>query len=183
MTRGAIPDLHHPHSLVDNLPAAYKADEFTRRFVASFDDVLAPVLATVDHVDCYLDPRLAPPDFLPWLAGWVGIDLDHNWSDAQQRRLIATGVRRHAWRGTTHGLVDLVTQYLGLPDADVDVEESGAAAWAATPNAALPGSFPPTVTVTVRSARPDDVDMVRLRDLVTSAVPAHVRLDVRVVAT
>ena len=72
--RAAIPGLVTAQPLIGRLPALYAQDGFTGRFAAGFDEVLAPVLATLDCIEAYWDARLAPEDFLDLLAAWVGAD-------------------------------------------------------------------------------------------------------------
>ena len=79
MSRGHLPDLVSPHPLGERLPALYQEDSFTQRLLAAMDQVLAPVLGSLDSLDAYLDPSLAPEDFLHWLAGWLGFALDESW--------------------------------------------------------------------------------------------------------
>lgn len=172
--RGLIEGLANPHPLAMELPSPYQGESFTERFLSVFDDAMAPVLSTLDNVDSYLAPALTPPDFLPWLAGWVGVELDENWSEAQQRRLVAEAVRLMSWRGTQRGMVDLVCNYLDLDPADIEVTDSGGVAWSATPNGEPSGSSPARLQVTVRAPVPEDIDVARLRRLVASAIPAHV---------
>lgn len=181
--RGRLPDLVNPHPLVTGLPALYQDDDLTRRFLAVLDDHLAPLLTTMDTVDAYLDPALTPPDFLAWLAGWVGVELDENWSLPQQRRLVAVAVQLLQWRGTRRGMVDLIRHFLDLDAEDIDVEDSGGVAWSASPGGDVPGSVPATLRVRVRAADGATVDVQRLRRLVAEATPAHVRHDVEVVTT
>ena len=66
--RGAIPGLDTSVPFGPMLPAIYQEDEFSMRFVAGFDDVLAPVLLALDCLIDYFDPALTPTDFLEWLA-------------------------------------------------------------------------------------------------------------------
>ncbi|MDQ1374536.1 MAG: hypothetical protein QOJ09_1874, partial [Actinomycetota bacterium] len=82
------------------LPALYQDDDFALRFTAGLDDVAAPALAVLDNLTAYFDPLLAPSDFLPWLAGWVGIALDENWPEARQRALVARAGELYRSRGT-----------------------------------------------------------------------------------
>lgn len=181
--RGLVPGLVNPYPLVIHLPAAYQGEAFTEQFLSVFDEALAPLLTTLDTIDAYLDPALTPPDFLAWLAGWIGIELDENWSEAQQRRLIAEAVGLLQWRGTRRGMVDLIRHYLGVEADQVDVEETGGVAWSATPDGAIPGSSPARVVVRVRLAEPEQLDMGRLESLISGTVPAHVLQEVEVVAT
>lgn len=181
--RGMINGLANPYPLITSMPSAYQEDHFTDRFLSTFDDVLAPVLSTLDNIDAYLDPWLCPPDFLPWMASWVGVEIDENWSEEQQRRLVATAVDLLQWGGTRRGTIDLIRAFLGIEADRIEVEDSGGVAWSVTPGAALPGTAPPTVTVRVRSDAKGDVDERRLERLVRMSEPAHVATTVQVVTS
>lgn len=178
--RGTIPGLVNPDPLSLSLPALYQGESFGERFLSVFDDLIAPILSTLETQAAYLDPDLTPPDFLPWLAGWVGLELDENWSEDQQRRMVAGAVALLQWRGTRRGTVDLIRSYLGIAEEQVEVEDSGGVAWSPTPNGPVPGTTPPRVKVTVRAPDPAQVDMSRLERLVADAVPAHVAHEVEV---
>ena len=71
-SRGMVAGLASPAPLLHRLPGVLQDDEFTQRFVRAFDDAYAPILTTLDSLACYFDPHLAPPDFVDFLAGWVG---------------------------------------------------------------------------------------------------------------
>ena len=75
--RGLVAGLDGTHPLGPALPALYQEDVTAQRFLSAFDDALAPILCTLDNIDAYFDPRLAPEDFLDWLGGWVGLSLLH----------------------------------------------------------------------------------------------------------
>ena len=77
--RGMVAGLASPHPLGAALPALYQEDAFAQRLTASLDEVLSPIFASLDGLASYLDPALAPDDFLDWLAGWVGVSLDETW--------------------------------------------------------------------------------------------------------
>jgi phage tail-like protein len=169
--RGEIEGLVTPVPLIEQLPAIFQEDEFTRRFTAAFDDVLAPVIATLDCIDAYIDPMLSPFDFLEWLAGWVGLAIDEDWPLARQRTFVSEAVTVYRLRGTAAGLkaeVEIYTQ------GTVDVIESGACIWSSTPQTAPPGSAPPSVYVRAAVPDPDRVSRAGLEAIVTAAKPAHV---------
>ncbi|WP_052668088.1 phage tail protein [Nitriliruptor alkaliphilus] len=180
--RGMVPDLVNPYPLALSMPAPYQGDSFTERFLSVFDDLIAPVLATLDSIDAYLDPWLTPPDFLPWLATWVGAELDENWSEEQQRRLVATAVGLLQWRGTKRGTVDLINHFLGADVERIELEDSGGVAWSPTPRTAPPGTPRATLTVRVHVPDPEAVDVARLERLVVASEPAHVASRVEIVA-
>jgi phage tail-like protein len=168
--RAAVPGLPSPHPLTERLPAVFQEDEFTLRFVSAFDDLLAPVFATLDCFDAYLDPSLAPPDLLAWLATWVALDLDEPGRD-----LVRHAVTLHRWRGTRRGLVERVRLLTG---GEVEVADTGGCSWSNEPGTPIRGEDPPRVDVTVRASGP--VDLPRLRAAVAAAVPAHVTTTVEV---
>jgi hypothetical protein len=75
--RGAARDLVNPHPLAAHLPGIYQEDDgLALAMAAGLDEVLAPIFAVLDSLDAYFDPRLAPEDFLGWVAGWLAIRLD-----------------------------------------------------------------------------------------------------------
>jgi phage tail-like protein len=176
--RKGIAGLPSAHPIGHNLPAVYLDDDFTQRLTAAFDEVLAPVLTTLDCLAAYLDPRLAPPDLLEWLAHWVALTLDDAWPVAQRRELIANGVNLHRWRGTQQGLAAHVALLTG---AEVEVVDSGGCTWSAEPQAQLPGERTPWIEIRVRVSSVSAVDSKRLVATVTDALPAHVPATVRVV--
>jgi phage tail-like protein len=175
--RTSVTGVRSPHPIGERLPAVYLDDDFTQRFTAALDGVLAPVFTTLDCFAGYLDPRLAPEDFLDWLANWVALDLDEGWSPEQRRALIAKAVELHRWRGTRRGLAEHVRLLTG---GEVEVTDSGGCTSADRPNAPLPGTGPAQVVVRVRVPSLESVDQRRLRAAVSDVVPAHVRITVDV---
>ncbi|MGH9269114.1 MAG: phage tail protein, partial [Acidimicrobiales bacterium] len=103
--RGAVTGLPTPHPLTGFLPAVFQEDPFTVAFTAGLDEVLAPALLALDNLEAYIDPWVAPEDFVEWLAGWVGLVLDENWPLERRRAVIASAVAGFRHRGTVAGLV------------------------------------------------------------------------------
>ena len=97
--RGPIDGLDTPHPLGAALPGLFQDDDFAQRFTSALDAVLSPVFCTLDNLEAYFDPTLAPRDFVAWLAGWVGLTLDENWPVERQRALIAEAAQLYRWRG------------------------------------------------------------------------------------
>ncbi|HKT00643.1 MAG TPA: phage tail protein [Rugosimonospora sp.] len=176
--RKGIAGLPTAHPIGHNLPAVYLDDDFTQRLTAACDEVLAPVLTTLDCFAAYLDPRLAPPDLLDWLAEWVALAVDDSWPEQQRRELIANGVELHRWRGTRRGLAAHVELLTG---AEVEVVDSGGCTWSPRPEGPLPGESRPWIEIRVRVSSVAAVDSKRLVATVTDALPAHVPATVRVV--
>ncbi|MCS7477630.1 phage tail protein [Umezawaea endophytica] len=165
--------------LGERLPGVYVEDLFTQRFTAALDEVLAPVFATLDCFAGYLDPRLAPEDFLDWLASWVALDVGEGWTVERRRELVAKAVDLHRWRGTGRGLADHVALLTG---GEVEVVDSGGCTSTDQPGLPLPDTGPPSVVVRVRVPDPAAVDVAHLTSAVVGAVPAHVTVHVEVIA-
>ena len=169
--RGLVVDLPAAHPLQRSLPGIYQEDELTAALTAAFDDTLAPVLTTIDNFAAYLDPALAPDDFLDWLAGWVGIVLDETWSVERQRALIALATQLYRRRGTPGGLAMHVRL---LAAGEVVVTDSGGVSWSATPGSPPPGDPSFSATIRVRPPKKGQLAVARLDAIVASAKPAHV---------
>jgi phage tail-like protein len=179
--RGMVTGLRSAAPLENRLPAVLRDDELMRRFIAAFDDVLAPVLATLDGLPAYFDPQLAPADFLDWLSEWVGIRMDGTWLLEQRRDIVARAVAVHRGRGTPSGIADAVR--LTVTGAvDVTVHDNGGAAWSASPGAQFPGQPEAFLDVVVTAESVDAVDLRRLNSIITSVKPAHVPHRVKVKA-
>ncbi|MGD9997629.1 MAG: phage tail protein [Ilumatobacteraceae bacterium] len=169
--RGTIPGLQSPVPIAGLLPGIYHDDEFTRQFTGGMDDVLAPVFATLDCLDAYVDPWLTPEDFLEWLAGWVGVVIDEGWPLDRSRAVIANIAELYRWRGTVRGLTAELAIYTG---GQVEIAESGGAAWSLTPGAELPGADEPRLAVRISVEDPSSVDERTVDRMVAAAKPAHV---------
>jgi len=159
------------------LPGVYLDDTLAQRFTEGLDTVLAPVFLTLDCLDAYLDPWLTPQDFLPWLASWLGIELDETWPEARRRAMVATASGLHRDHGTHRGLVAYLRVLTG---GEVELTESGGTRWSAEPGASLPGMPTPQLQVTVRVSDPDAINLARLEQAVRDARPAHLPYRVQV---
>ena len=63
---------------------------------------------------------MCEPKFLPWLASWVGFELDESLPVHQQRELVRRAIRLMRTRGTRQGIEEMVRV---LTSAPVRVEE------------------------------------------------------------
>ena len=171
-------DLISPHPLGPALPAIFQEDGFAMRLAGGFDDVLAPIMATIDNLDAYIDSNYAPEDFLDWLASWVGLAVDETWELVRRRALVARAVELYRVRGTLAGLASLIEL---VTTGTVEIVDNGGTAWSAKAGTKPPGTSTPGVAVRVRVKDPKKVDVARLERLVASAKPAHVPHAVEVV--
>jgi hypothetical protein len=74
------------------LPAVYHRDELMGRFLMLFESFWDPIEKQIAYMHDYLDPRMTPSEFLPWLASWFSLVLDDHCPEAQRRELIRQAV-------------------------------------------------------------------------------------------
>jgi phage tail-like protein len=183
--------LVNPHPLAETLPGVYRdawldeqrrtaREPFGTRFISALDDVLAPVLATLDSFEGYLDPTTTSEDFLVWLGEWVAASVDAGWSEDRRRAFVARASELYRRRGTAAGLHDHVQIHTG---GTVEIVENGASSWSAKPEGKFPGSPEPVVVVRVIVDDPDSIDKTKLEAIVHASKPAHVVHRVEVVAS
>lgn len=183
--RGALAGVATRHPIVGTLPALLQDDPFLQRFTAGLDDLLVPFLATLDSLHGYVDPALAPEDFLGWLAGWVGLDLDPRWPVGVRRALLGRAAEVQDARGTLAGLRAELALLTGCP---VEVCEPGGVVSSRSAGTTLPETAGgrPAVVVRVLEAPAELLDpageaRARLDRAVRAAVPAHLPVSVEVV--
>jgi phage tail-like protein len=159
----------------------WRRRNFATRFMSAFDGGLAPVLATLDNIDAYFDPRLAPEDFVDWLSGWVGLTPNQRWPLRRRRDYVARAARLFRRWGTVRGVKEFVAIFAGVHQDDVTIEENGGVATSPTPGGDLPGRPEPRMKVTVKVADPSTFDVELLTQVVKAARPAHLVAEVEVV--
>jgi phage tail-like protein len=170
--RGFVAELASPHPLANTLPSMLREDQFASSLCASFDELLAPVQLTLDTFGSYLDPAITPEDMIPWLAQWLGLDVDGGVEQTRRRYELQIAGSINVTRGTRRSIELAVESALGLP---VEVTESGAARWSPSSGGSLPGDPDAAVRVIVRAGPRVEVDVDRLDAMVRSVIPAHVR--------
>lgn len=109
--------------LVGQLPMGMLDDGFFLRFVSMFEEVATTLLDDVDNIPHLVDPTVAPPEMVRWLASWIGLaPIDSSIDEGLQRRLVRTASAGLAWRGTRGGLQRYLEATTGAP---AEVTESG----------------------------------------------------------
>ncbi len=176
--RGTPPGLASPHPIGEHLPGLYRDDAFTQRFTAAFDEVLAGALQVLDCFPAYLDPALAPEDFLEWIGSWVGATPDETWPLERRRAFVASATELFRMRGTAAGLAAHVAIFTG---GEVEIADPGAAGWSRDAGAAVPAGSSPDLFIRVRVKDPKAVPAARLEALIAASKPAHVPHRVEIV--
>ncbi len=119
-----------------HLPAIFGKDPVQRelldQLLSLFESFYGDVEEVIAHLSRYFDTEAVPTEWLPWLAGWLALDLDENWSAEQQRAAIASAMAMYDRRGTAAGLRAALRLFAGV-DAHV-VEPIAHAGWWALPS-------------------------------------------------
>ncbi|HEX8904332.1 MAG TPA: phage tail protein, partial [Longimicrobiaceae bacterium] len=95
--------------LREYLPAVWREDAgsawFMDRWLANVEGEFTAVEDRIAEAQVLFDPGTVPPEFLEWLAGWMGAALDAAWSQAKKRIFLAHAMEMFAGRGTREGLI------------------------------------------------------------------------------
>lgn len=139
---------------LEHLPALYNNDEMMGRFVMLFESFWKPIERQIEDMWVYMDARLTTSEFLPWLAGWIGLALDENWPEYKRRRLLLAAARLYRMRGTARGLIEYLEIYT---DREAEIHEQRAENFRLGPEAYLGpnialgrGNRPHTFTVSLQ---------------------------------
>ncbi|MGP3690557.1 phage tail protein [Streptomyces sp. IBSNAI002] len=167
--RGTVPDLVTPYPIGAYLPAVYQEDSFAQRFTSGLDDVLAPAIAVLDSLEAYADPDTTPEDFLPWLAGWLGIAVEETLPADARRARVKHAAESFVVRGTHAGLRAALHTLTG---AWLEVLDSGGVRCSDRSGGCTVTDAEPAVIVRLPQSLVHQREAVEA--LVAGAVPAHV---------
>ena len=165
-------------SWLEYLPAPYQANEFVGRFLQIPEQIFGPIERIVDSLAAYFDPRVTPPELLPWLAAWVGVELDENWPLKRRRLLVLWATRLYRWRGTRRGLREHLRLYTGQVPLIVENFDGARlgqdALLGVNTRIGRPTPQPHTIHVTVMADDPSQLDERILHQIIQLEKPAHV---------
>ena len=74
-----------------------------------------PIKEVIDALPKLFNSWSARPEFLPWLASWVALDLEPTWTEYQKRKLITEIVSIYRLRGLEAGLHAYLDIYVQTP--------------------------------------------------------------------
>lgn len=176
--------VHFPRrSSLRFLPAVYAEDaasrDFTARFLSIFDTIRDSVAARADDAAALFDPRATPaeapapgaPDFLSWLASWVGLTLDRALPVARRRELVRRAHELYTWRGTPRGVRLQVELYTGV--APLVLEHFKLRRWLYVGHARLGDTTTLWGDAVMRRLRLDQYSRVGDFELIDSGDPLH----------
>ncbi len=118
--------------LRDGVPDIYRRDfaalrdqppPFAMRFLHALEEVLDPIVATLDSLEAHLDVDLAPEHALAGLATWLGVDEVESLPAASRREAVRQAGALGRRRGTCAGLE--LALHLFFPAISLRVEDHG----------------------------------------------------------
>jgi phage tail-like protein len=119
LTDGAMDE----KALIKYLPAIYQEDDASRntleKYLSIFGSGLKESEDAISKVSRSFDPLSTPEEFLPWLAGWLSLDLYERMGE-RNREFIMNAVELYKWKGTARGLKLLVER---LTERRCDIRE------------------------------------------------------------
>lgn len=104
---GSLPEEKYTDTQVDEDPM--------RRFMFIFQHLMTSLTDRIDRLVDLTDPLLCDAKFLPWLASWVGFELDESLPVHQQRELVRRAIRLYRTRGTRGGIEEMVRVLTSAP--------------------------------------------------------------------
>jgi phage tail-like protein len=163
----------------DKVPALYQEDPLFMELCAALDELFAPMVTALDCFPAYLDPTLAPADFLDWLAGLVGVEPESADPIPRRRELIAGALAGYRVRGTVAGLRAAAAAAAGVP---VRLVDGGAVVWSTSRGTAPVPEFAPTVVITCTVPPDRDRRTVTeaVEDVVGAGLPVSCRLRIEI---
>lgn len=85
--------------MVDYLPAIYRGEDFTYRYLSIYNTMFQDMEAAIDDLPRLLDLNSAPPEMLAFLARWLCVDPEEGGGPQSPAAARARGVREHVHPG------------------------------------------------------------------------------------
>jgi phage tail-like protein len=172
--RQGVPDIYRR----DRAALQDQPPPFAMRFLHALEEVLDPIVATLDSLPAHLDVDLAPEHALAGLATWLGVD-DVEVLPAKQRR---EAVRRAGElarrRGTREGLELALSLF--FPDVVMRVNDHGGVVVGESADDAPPPARAASFDVVCDQSLPPETQMAVARCIESwKPVHAHYKLRVR----
>lgn len=100
-----------------DLPEIYRKemgkDSFLDRFLAIYQSIYDDISWQIKEFANCLDPGVAEPDMLRFIASWLDVEEPHMWTEGQLRRLLVHAKEFFEARGTGRGIEMFVELYTG----------------------------------------------------------------------
>lgn len=186
---GFLPEIHHMkiyagnRSFLSYLPTICQTsgrEGFLGRFLGMFEAVYQDLEERITDSTKQLDPMTAEPEFLRWLAKWVGISNAYLWQEDKLRLLLEGIVRKNLIRGTREYTEYMIEIFTGerpfiLEYGDIEEYRGNERAYRSLIQSYAHGPYEVNVLVreqTVPSLR----EQHALKKMIEDMKPAHIRM-------
>ena len=155
-----------------------KPAPFVIRFLHALEEVLDPIIATLDSLPAHLDVDLAPEHALAGLATWLGVDDVESLPAKQQREAVRRAGELARLRGTRAGLELALSLF--FPDLVMRVNDHGSVVVSESVEMSPPSAAVASFDVVVEQSLPPETQMAVARCIESwKPVQAHYKLRVR----
>lgn len=158
------------------LPAIYTDGDFGMRFLEGLEQVLDPIVATLDSLPAHFHAELAPDHALAGLAAWLGVEDVEGLPPEARREALRRAGELGRLRGTRAGLQLALRVF--FPGLELRIEDNGSVGVSTEPGPAPPA---PAASFSVYSDDPlgDDVQLAVARTI-ERWKPVHAQYRLRV---
>ncbi len=106
------------NSYLRYLPSVYQEDEgsrdFLERFLSLFETFLSNSEREIDRIARWFDADAVSGEYLRWLASWLAVAYDENWTETALRKLVKNIPALYRKRGTREGIEEMVELFTGI---------------------------------------------------------------------
>lgn len=112
-------------SFLKYLPEIYRGPEndFLKRYLSLFETLYQELDTKIRTSAGQLEPETAEPEFLRWMASWVGITQIHLWKEEKLRVLLQGIVKKNLIRGTKAYMKYMLEVFTGETPFFVEYED------------------------------------------------------------
>lgn len=186
---GFFPEIHHMkiyagnRSFLSYLPAIYQTggrEDFLGRFLGMFEAVYQDFEERIADSAKQLNPMTAEPEFLRWLAKWIGISNAHLWQEGRLRLLLDGIVRKNLIRGTREYTEHMISTFTGerpfiLEYGDIEEYRENTKAYKSMTQSYAHGPY--EVNVLVREQAVSSLrEQHALKKMIEDMKPAHIKM-------
>ncbi|MEA2148435.1 MAG: hypothetical protein QOD69_265 [Solirubrobacteraceae bacterium] len=171
--RNGVPDIYRRD-------ASARRDQpppFAMRFLQALEEVLDPIVATLDSLPAHLDVDLAPEHALAGLATWLGVDEVESLPASQRREAVRQAGALGRLRGTRAGLELALSLF--FPSFVLHVNDHGKVIVSDDVAGAPPPATAASFDVVCETSLPPETQMAVAR-CIERWKPVHARYKLRV---
>ncbi|MDP2712861.1 MAG: phage tail protein [Solirubrobacteraceae bacterium] len=172
--RNGVPDIYRR----DAAARRDRPPPFAMRFLHALEEVLDPIVATLDSLPAHLDADLAPEHALAGLASWLGVDEVETLPDEQRREAVRRAGELGRLRGTRAGLQLALSLF--FPSISIRINDHGGVVVSEDATDAPPPATAASFEVMCDQSLPPETQMAVARCIERwKPVHAHYKLRVR----